>query len=63
MKKAVVITTINKPNQNIKKFSILCKKNNSDLIIIGDKKTPKNFKLTHGSYYNLKTKKNQFNFF
>lgn len=57
MKKTVVITTINKPNQNIKKFSTLCKKNNSDFIIIGDNKTPKNFRLTYGSYYDLKNQK------
>lgn len=57
MKKTIVITTINSPNQNIKKFSILCKKNNSDLIVIGDKKTPKGFELNHGSYYNLKDQK------
>ncbi len=57
MKKTIVITTINKPNQNIKKFSRLCEKNNSNLIIIGDKKTPKNFRLTYGSYFNLKDQK------
>ena len=32
MKKYVVITTINKPNKNIKKISKLCKKNNYDAI-------------------------------
>ena len=34
MKKYVVITTINKPNKNIKKISKLCKKNNYNLVII-----------------------------
>ncbi len=55
MKKSVVITTINKPNENIKKISNLCLKDQSDFIIIGDKKTPKNFIIKYGNYYGIKS--------
>lgn len=57
MKKTLVITSINKPNRNIKKLSTLCKKNRLDFIIIGDKKSPKNFKISYGSYFSLKDQK------
>ena len=40
-KKMLVITSINKPNQAIKNFEKLCKKNNTDFIFVADKKTPK----------------------
>ena len=63
MKISLVITTINKPNKNIKKLINLCKKNKSKLIIIGDKKTPKNFKIQYGFFYNtINQKKLDFNF-
>ena len=51
MKNSIVLTTINNSNKNIKKLDELCKKNQAKLIIIGDKKTPKNFKLSYGIYY------------
>ena len=57
MKTSLVITTINKPNKNIKKMMNLCKKNKSKLIIIGDKKTPKNFKISYGFFYNVLNQK------
>ncbi len=57
MKKYVVITTINKPNKNIKKISKLCKKNNYDLVIIGDKKTPSNFAMQYGNFFGLSEQK------
>ncbi len=64
MKKiSLVITTINKPNKNIKKLDKLSKKNHTELIIIGDKKTPKNFKISNGTYYSINDqKKINFNF-
>ena len=37
MKTALIITTINKPNKNILKFSNFCKQRNWELIVIGDK--------------------------
>jgi len=37
----LVITSINKPNNVIKKFQILSKKKNIDFILVADKKTPK----------------------
>ena len=43
MKNSIVLTTINNLNKNIKKLCTLSKKNDSDLIIIGDVKTPENF--------------------
>tara|TARA_Y100000768_G_scaffold388766_1_gene386964 strand:- start:2348 stop:3349 length:1002 start_codon:yes stop_codon:yes gene_type:complete len=54
---SLIITTINKPNSNIKSFSEGCKKNNWDFIVIGDKKTPENFNLTHGNYFNTQSQK------
>ena len=39
MKTALIITTINKVNRNISKFSNYCKINKWNLIIIGDKKS------------------------
>ena len=63
MKTSLVITTINKVNKNIKLFSKNSKKNKWDFIVIGDKKTPKNFKIKYGSYFNLNSqKKIKFNF-
>jgi len=41
MKKAIIITTINESNKNLEKFS----KSDYDLILIGDKKSPKNYNL------------------
>ena len=58
MKTSLVITTINKPNKNIKKLINLCKKNKSKLIVIGDKKTPKNFKISYGFFIMFLIKKN-----
>ena len=53
MKTSVIITTINKPNKIIKNFSILQKKK-WNLIIIGDKKSPKDFNINFGKFYSLK---------
>ncbi len=57
MRKTLILTTINKPNKNLKKLTRLCKKSKSGLIVIGDKKTPKNFKLSYGAYYSLNDQK------
>lgn len=61
MKKSIVLTTINSPNINIKKLCMLSKKNNFDLVIIGDLKTPRKFKLSHGTYFDIK-KQSKLNF-
>ena len=53
MQTSLIITTINKPNKNIKLFSKKSKKNKWDFIVIGDRKTPKNFKIKYGDYFNL----------
>jgi hypothetical protein len=57
MNTTLVITTINKPNINIKKFSKGSFKKKWNFIIIGDKKSPKKFKLDYGQYFNLKAQK------
>ena len=57
MKTALIITTINRINRNILRFSNYCKKNKWDLIIIGDKKSPKNYKLKYGQFFSLKEQK------
>ena len=53
IKSSLIITTINKPNRNIKRFSLLSKKKNWNLIIIGDQKSPVNFKINHGNYLDI----------
>ena len=57
MKTSLVLTTINKTNQNIKNISLNSKKIKWDLIIIGDKKSPKNFKLKYGKYFSYNQQK------
>jgi hypothetical protein len=63
MKTSLVLTTIYKPNKNIITFSKQSKKLKWDFIVIGDKKTPDNFKITYGNYFNYaKQKKIGLNF-
>ena len=63
MKNSIVLTTINKLNTNIKKLVFLSQKNDLELIVIGDKKTPIDFNLSYGDYYNIRDqKKLKFNF-
>jgi len=51
MKKIIVSTSINKPTKAIKKFDSL---KDWVLIVVGDKKTPKNYKLKNGIYLSVK---------
>lgn len=51
MKKVIVSTSINKPTEAIKKFDSL---KDWLLIVVGDKKTPKNYKLKNGIYLSVK---------
>jgi hypothetical protein len=53
MDTSVVLTTINKANKNINKISSNTKQKNWNFIVIGDQKTPKNFKIKYGQFYNL----------
>ena len=57
MKTALIITTINKPNKNILKFSNFCKQRNWELIVIGDKRSPKKYQIKYGKYLNLEDQK------
>ena len=60
---AVIITSINKLNRNIQNLSSNSKKKNWSFIVIGDKKSPKNFSLKYGKYYNIRDqKKTKINF-
>ncbi len=52
---SLVLTTINKVNKNINTLSKQSKLKKWDLVIIGDKKTPKEFKLNYGKYLNIKS--------
>ena len=54
MNKFIVITSINKITEAIKKYD---KNGDWNLIVIGDKKTP-NIKLNNGIYLSLKDQKN-----
>lgn len=47
MKKIIVATTINQPTEAIRKFDAL---DGWELIVIGDKKTPKDYALERGTY-------------
>ena len=47
MKKYIVCTSINKPTLAIKKFDLM---KDWKLVVVGDKKTPKNYKLKNGIY-------------
>ena len=51
MKKYIVTTTINEPTEAIKKFDNL---KDWNLIVAGDLKTPKNYKLKNGTYLSPK---------
>ena len=55
-KLSLVITTINH-NNKINKIISLSKKHNTNLIIIGDKKTPKKFKISFGKFFDINMQK------
>lgn len=55
-KTSLVITTINKANYILRKYAKNCKKNNWEFIVVGDKKTPKDFKLKNCLFVNYKKK-------
>lgn len=57
MRASIVITTINKLNQNIINYDLRSNKMNWKFVVIGDKKTPKNFKLKFGDYYSFQDQK------
>ena len=57
MQSSIVITTINKLNQNIKNYDVKSNKIGWNLIVIGDKKTPKDFKLKFGDYFSFNDQK------
>ncbi len=50
---SLVITSISEPNKVLKQYSSECKKHNVDFILIGDTKSPKNFKLDNCNYYSI----------
>ena len=47
MKKIIVTTTINPPTEAIRRFQEM---KDWDLVVIGDKKTPADYKLERGTY-------------
>ena len=51
LKKVIVCTSINKPTKAIRKFDTM---EDWQLIVVGDKKTPKNYKLKNGIYLSPK---------
>jgi hypothetical protein len=57
MRASIVITTINRLNQNIINYDLRSNKMNWKFVVIGDKKTPKNFKLKFGDYYSFQDQK------
>ncbi len=57
-KTSVVITTINKINENIINISKNCKKKKWSFHVVGDKKTPKSYKLPFGNFWSVKKQTN-----
>ena len=57
MKTGLIITTINKLNKNLKNIDLQTNLNDWDFCVIGDKKTPKEFKLRYGKYLNINSQK------
>ena len=55
LKKFIVCTSINKPTLAVKKFDAM---KDWELVIVGDKKTPKNYKLKNGIYLSPKKQEN-----
>lgn len=55
LKKFIVCTSINKPTLAVKKFDVM---KDWQLVIVGDKKTPKNYKLKNGIYLSPKKQEN-----
>ena len=60
MNKAIIITTINQPSKAVLEIANGCKKNNIPFIIIGDKKTPADFKLEGGHYFDIDSQNDLF---
>ena len=54
MNKSLVITSIAKPTKTLKIIAKKCSKNLIDVLIIGDKKSPKKFNLNNTHFYSLK---------
>ena len=58
MKKAIVITTINKPNECIEKWA---KKTEYNLVIVGDKKTPQNYSVPGSEVLQINDQNEKYN--
>ena len=56
MSKFLIITTIDKPNNFLKIISKKSKKNNAGLVIVGDQKSPVNFKLKDSIFLSVKNR-------
>ena len=61
MKKYLVITSVAKPTKSLKIIANKSKKNSVNVLIVGDKKSPKNFRLKNSSFFSLKDQ-NKLNF-
>lgn len=53
-KKHLILTTISHPNKAIQKLADICRNNDWEFLIIGDMKTPYDFLISGGKYYNIK---------
>ena len=58
LSKALVITSINRPNNVLRKYSELSKKHDVEFYIVGDKKSPKNFRIKNSKFLSLSHQKN-----
>ena len=57
LSKALVITSINRPNNVLRKYSELSKKHDVEFYIVGDKKSPKNFRIKNSKFLSLSHQK------
>lgn len=57
----IVITTINHPTKAVEKFSILVKERGWKLLVVGDTKTPEDWKCDNAIYLSLNSQKEFFN--
>ena len=56
-KRTLIITSISSPNKILKLYAKICEKNKIEFIIIGDKASPRDFKLDGCYFWSLQNQK------
>lgn len=55
---SVVVTSINSPTPGVEKIALMCKERNWSLIVIGDKKSPREYLLSGSEFYSVEDQEN-----